>query len=171
MRGRVKKNFFLTQWVWLRRSGLKNEKYLPSFGKKPSTSGFDRKYVGDAEIWERYRLLRVRFTLLSVWSLFIFGCYVIFQFTLGSPDDSGHSWHSKPRPFWSSSLKLYPRNIFCKKISSVYRLLAHKGDGHKIQNCPTGRKCWEKSVLLDIISPFFRQIFIVLLDINKCNIN
>ena len=61
--------------------------------------------------------------------------------------------------------------FFAKKSARFTGYWLTKEVSHKIQNCPTGRKCWEKSVLLDIISPFFRQIFIVLLDINKCNIN
>ena len=67
MRGRGKKNYghCWNQWLRLRWFDTKNRPLWSFKGHKPIISGFDRQCVGGAKILERYRLLRIRFSLKS----------------------------------------------------------------------------------------------------------
>ena len=54
---------FWNQWVWLRWFDTENKPLRSFKGQKLIIFGFDWKCVGGEKIWERFRLLRIWFSL------------------------------------------------------------------------------------------------------------
>ena len=102
----------LITWVWFK-------KYLifAFYRRKTDNFRLDRKYLGGAEIWYRYRLLCLWFILYNLYNItyIIYNLYnisngsqywfaslaviAVFRFTSGFPGTSGHTTPSKPGSF------------------------------------------------------------------------
>ena len=113
----------------LNPSANRKADYLSSFLRRFDFRKRPLKPLASLEMVVRRIPWACRFARGCMLSHYIFGYRVIFKFSFGFPDNSGHLWPSKPRPFCSSPLQLSPEKNYFRKISSVFWFFAQKG-GH-----------------------------------------
>ena len=76
----------------------------------------------------RKNLITLSSSTRSVYRVKVFLAIIFLAvtFNFGLPDNSGHSWPSKPRLFCRSTLKSYILKKILRKICSFFRLFVHK---------------------------------------------